>query len=136
MVEPGSWVSASEPAVRAVVAVRDLRDDATALTAAHLLCDGLYVDGRTPDDPEQVAAVGEACGIGGAALVARGRSPEGRAAVPREYARAHGLGVTTYPSLFVRPPGDAGAPLLPVLAGYAPAEVIVAEVRRVAGAAA
>lgn len=130
VVTPGTWVSDSEPAVRAVLAVRDLADDDTALVAAHLLCDGLYLDGRTPDDPQQIASVGETCGIDGDALVSRWQSDEGRAAVSREYARARALGVTTYPSLFVKAAGGDDARLHPVLAGYAPASTIVAEVRR------
>ncbi len=137
VVEPGTWVSDSEPAVRAVVAARDLAGDVVAVTVACLLSDGLYLDGRVPDDPEQVERVGEASGVGGARLLQRWGSPEGRAAVQTEYARARALGVTTYPSLFVRPatalPG-AGA-LVPVLAGYAPAGAIVSAVRRAVGTA-
>lgn len=128
VVEPGTWVSDSEPAVRAVVAARDLAGDDTAIDVAHRLTDGLYLEGRTPDDPDQVERVGEAGGVGGEALLGRWRSPEAAEAVQREYARARGLGVTTYPSLFVRSAG--GGPLTPVLAGYAPADKIVAGVRR------
>lgn len=133
VVAPGTWISDSEPAVRAVVAARDLGGDDAAVTVAHLLCDGLYLDGRTPDDPSEIEAVGEAAGIGGRALLERWGSANGRAAVPREYARARSLGITTYPSLFVR--ASDGGPLVPVAAGYAPAEVIVAGVRRAAAAA-
>ena len=129
VVGPGTWVSDSEPAVRAVVAARDLADDDAAVTVAHLLCDGLYLDGRTPDDPSQIEAVGEAAGIGGRALLERWESAEGRAAVALEYARARSLGITTYPSLFVR--AADGGPLVPVVAGYAPADAIVARIRRI-----
>lgn len=133
VVTPGTWVSDSEPTVRAVVAARDLADDDTAVTVAHLLCDGLYLNGQTPDDPGRIKAVGEAAGLGGRALLERWDSADGREAVPREYARARSLGITTYPSLFVR--AADGGPLVPVVAGYAPAQVIVAGVRRAAAAA-
>ena len=127
VVGPGTWVSDSEPAVRAVVAARDLADDDAAVTVAHLLCDGLYLDGRTPDDPGQIEAVGDAAGVGGSALIERWGSAEGRAAVPREYGRARRVGITTYPSLFVRLPGTTE--LIPVAAGFAPAGAIVEGVR-------
>ena len=130
VVTPGTWVSDSEPAVRAVVAARDLAGDDAAVTVAHLLCDGLYLDGRTPDDPAQVEAVGETSGLGGRTLLERWESIEGRQAVIEEYARARSLGITTYPSLLVRLPGDGR--LSPGVAGFAPADAIVAGVRRAA----
>lgn len=128
VVEPGTWISDSEPAVRAVVAVRDLAGDDAALDVAYALCDGMYLDGRTPDDPAHVRQVAADRGLDADAVLDRFSSADGRTAVQREYARARGLGITTYPSLFVR----RGAALIPVVAGYAPTEAIVEGIRAAA----
>ncbi len=142
VVAPGTWVSDSEPAVRAVVAARGLAGDEVAIAVSHLLTDGLHLRGRTPDDPGQAERVGEASGVGGSALLAQWRPPQGRAAVPAEHALARALGVATCPSLFVRAPavrtatGARRAALVPVLAGSASAAAVVEGVRRAATGAA
>lgn len=128
LVGPGTWVSDSGPVVAAVVAVRDLAGDEAAMDLAHLLCDRMYLSGRAPDDPDQVRAGSAALGLDPDAVLARWRSDEGQEAAQAENARARALGVTTYPSLFVR----QGRQLTPVLAGYAPAPVIVDTIRQLA----
>lgn len=125
LVDPGTWISDSGPSVRAIVAVRDLAGDDAALDTAHLLCDGMFLDGRAPDDPAQVRDVVAGLGLDVDAVLARWNSDEGRVAAEAENRRARAMGVTVYPSLFVR----RGGSLVPVLTGWAPADAIVTGIR-------
>jgi putative protein-disulfide isomerase len=125
LVEPGTWLSDSGPPVRAVVATRDLAGDAAAIDVHQALCDGMFVDGRAPDDPAQVHDVTAALGLDADAIVARWQSPEGRAAARAEHARARNLGITTYPSMFLRRGPDR---LEPLFAGFATSTQIVAAI--------
>jgi protein-disulfide isomerase-like protein with CxxC motif len=104
------------PPVRAVVATRDLAGDAAAIDMHRALGDGMFVDGRAPDDPAQVHAVAAALGLDADAILARWQSPEGHAAAQAENARARNMGITTYPSMFLRRGPDQ---LEPLFAGFA-----------------
>ena len=121
----GTWVSDSEPAVRAVVVAREQAGDAVALDLSSALSDGLYLDGRAPDDEDHLRDVAGRLGLDGAGFVTAWSSAAARAATRAEMQRARALGVTTYPSLLLR----AGAGTVPLVAGYAPAAELVARVR-------
>ena len=66
-----------------------------------------------------------ALGLDADAVVARWQSPEGHAAARVENTRARGMGITTYPSMFVRRGPDQ---LDPLFAGFATSAQIVAVV--------
>jgi putative protein-disulfide isomerase len=125
IVEPGTYVSDSEPAVRAVVAAREL-SPGNELAFSHALTDALYLDGRVPDDPGTLRQVAGSLGMDGAELVIRWRSERARAATADAFVRASRLGITTYPSLFLEVPGGG---LQPIVSGYADAASIVARTR-------
>lgn len=61
-------------------------------------------------------------GLDGDKVVARWLDPAAKDATAQAFRRARSLGVTTYPSLFI----DVGNALVPVLAGWAGADEIVA----------
>ena len=121
----GTWVSDSEPAVRAVVVAREQGGDAVALDLSSALSDALYVDGRAPEAPETLRDVAAAVGLDPDAFLAAFDSPEAREATKEEMLRARGLGVQTYPSLLLR----VGERTVPLVEGYAPAQEIVRRVR-------
>ena len=121
----GTWVSDSEPVVRAVVLARDTAGDDAALDLSSALSDTLYSDGLAPDDPQVLSTVADRLGLDGAAFVQSWGSEAARAATAAEMARARALGVQTYPSLLLRVQGG----LVPLVAGYASAPEIVATVR-------
>lgn len=125
LVDPGTWVHDSGPPVRAVVATRDLAGDEAAIDVHQALCDGMFLDGHAPDGPGQVRAVTSALGLDADAILARWGSPEGHAAAHAENARARDLGITTYPSMFLRRGPDR---LWPLLTGFATSAQIVAAI--------
>jgi putative protein-disulfide isomerase len=138
VVEPGTWVSASEPACRAVLIVQEMAGTPLAMDFSHALTDALYLDGRVPDAPETVHDVALALGLDGPALIERWSSPTAPAATQSAFQRARALGVTTYPSLFLAVNGvsdGAESPvarspkLLPLLEGFATADTIESIVR-------
>jgi len=125
VLDVGTWVSDSEPACRAVLTAQDMAPK-SAIDFSHWLTDALYLDGRVPDDPDVLREAAAANGIDGDELVARWSGEEAQAQTSAAFQRARALGVTTYPSLFLQREGY----LVPLLAGYAPAEEIESVVRR------
>lgn len=121
----GTWVSDSEPSVRAVVVAREQGGDDVALDLSSRLSDALYQGGVAPEDPSTLAGAAAAVGLDPEAFLAAWVSPEAARATQDEMERARALGVTTYPSLLLRV-GDAAVPLV---AGYASADEITAVVR-------
>lgn len=130
VVEDGTWVSDSEPAVRAVVTARELAPG-VELAFSHALTDALYLEGRRPDDPDTLRALAGRFDLDGEHLVAAWASDEARRSTAEAAARARALGVETYPSLFLLEPDGTPRPLL---AGYADADTIEAAVRAAVGA--
>jgi putative protein-disulfide isomerase len=124
VLEPGTWVSNSEPACRAVLVAQAMHPEA-AVEFSHWLTDALYLDGRVPDDPDTLRAAAAANGIDGDELVARWATPGAVERTKEAFARARALGVHTYPSLFL----ESGGRLQPLVAGYADADTLVATVR-------
>lgn len=125
VVEPGTYVSDSEPAVRAVVVAREL-SPGSERAFSHALTDALFLAGRVPDDPATVAHVAEQVGIDGAALAERWRTDDARAATATAFVRARRFGITTYPSLFLEATDGSVQPLV---TGYADVTSIVERVR-------
>jgi putative protein-disulfide isomerase len=124
VVEPGTWVSNSEPACRAVLLMQQLQP-AVAMTFSHALTDALYLDGRTPEDPGTLRSVAEQFGVDGDRFVAQWQSPDAIAITRTAFAHARQIGVTTYPSLFL----EVGGELHLILAGFATAAEIASKVR-------
>ena len=125
---PGTWVSNSEPACRAVLVAQEMRAE-VAVEFSHWLTDALYLDGRVPDDPDTVRDAAAANGIDGDELVARWATPGAVEMTQQAFARARALGVHTYPSLFLE---IAPGRLHPLAAGYADSDTIVGAVREAA----
>jgi putative protein-disulfide isomerase len=117
----GTWVSNSEPSCRAVLVVRDLAPEG-AVEFSHGLTDALYIDGREPDTADTIRDVADRLGVDGDEVVRRWLDPAAEDETVRAFRRARSMGITTYPSIFV----DAGNGLVPVLAGWADADSIVA----------
>jgi putative protein-disulfide isomerase len=117
----GTWVSNSEPSCRAVIVVRELAPD-RVIEFSHGLTDALYLDGREPDAPDTIRKVADALGLDGDAVVDRWSGSAAVDATVAAFAHARSIGITTYPSLFV----DRGAGLVPIMAGWSPADAIVA----------
>jgi putative protein-disulfide isomerase len=100
VLEPGTWVSNSEPACRAVLIVRDMAPE-RVIEFSHGLTDALYLDGDVPDDPSTIRRVAEANMIDADELLLRWSSPEALHSTATNFAHARALGITTYPSLFM-----------------------------------
>jgi putative protein-disulfide isomerase len=126
VVRPGTWISNSEPACRAVLLVQQLQPD-VAMSFSHALTDALYLDGRTPDNPENLRVVADQFGLNAEEFVASWASPEAIEMTATAFAHARQIGVTTYPSLFL----DVGSGLYPIVSGFATAPEIESKVRLV-----
>ncbi len=124
VLDVGTWVSDSEPAARAVLTAQAMAEE-VAVEFSHWLTDALYLEGRVPDDADVLRDAAAAVGIDGDELVARWATPDAVAATEKAFAGARAMGVTTYPSLFL----EDGGELVPLLAGYAPGEVIESTIR-------
>jgi putative protein-disulfide isomerase len=124
VVEPGTWVSNSEPVCRAVLLVQQLQPE-LAMSFSHSLTDALYLDGRIPNDPETLAVVAQQCGLNAEDFLRAWQAPEAATMTRHAFARARQLGVTTYPSLFL----EMNSVLQPILSGYASATDIEHHVR-------
>jgi putative protein-disulfide isomerase len=123
----GTWVSNSEPSCRAVIVVRELAPD-RVIEFSHGLTDALYLDGREPDAPDTIRDIADGVGVDGDLVVTRWSAPAARDATVAAFAHARAIGVTTYPSLFV----DVGGGLAPIVAGWSPADAIVAALENAA----
>lgn len=125
IIAKGTWVSNSEPSVRAVVLARERFGDDTALDLSSALSDALYIEGREPDSAGTLSDLVERLGQHGASFAAAWDGDAARQATRLEMARARSIGITTYPSLVLR----SGRGLVPLMAGYASADDIVFTVR-------
>jgi putative protein-disulfide isomerase len=125
IVEPGTWVSSSEPVCRAVLVVQQQAPE-LAMKFSHSLTDALYLDGREPDTPETLRLVAEQYGLNGDAFIASWASAEAIDMTATSFISARQMGVTTYPSLFF----EVGLQLHPLLSGFASAGEIETQVRQ------
>jgi putative protein-disulfide isomerase len=124
VVEPGTWVSNSEPACRAVLMAQKM-EPGLAVEFSHALTDALYVDGALPDDPATVRRVAEDVGINSDELSSLWSSPDAATLTADAFAHARQLGVTSYPSLHL----EVGSRLKPILSGFATTDQIVSKIR-------
>jgi putative protein-disulfide isomerase len=129
IVKPGSWISNSEPACRAVLLVQQLRPE-IAMQFSHSLTDALYLNGQTPENPETLRMVAE-YGLDPDEFIAAWESQTAIEMTSAAFTHARNLGVTTYPSLFL----EVGSRLRPILSGFATATEIEAKVRLAIAAA-
>lgn len=125
VLEPGRWVSRSEPACRAVRIAREMGGEAVALDIAMGLCDALYGEGRVSDDPRTVARVAAAAGLDADALTERWSAPEAFAETMAMFDEERRRGIVSYPAVFLEEE-DGG--LLEILAGAVPPEQATAAV--------
>jgi putative protein-disulfide isomerase len=124
VVKPGTWISNSEPACRAVLLAQQRRPE-IAMQFSHALTDALYLHGQTPDNPETLGMVAE-YGLDPVQFIAAWDTQTAVDMTAAAFAHARSLGVTTYPSLFL----EVGSQLVPILAGFANASDIEARVRQ------
>jgi putative protein-disulfide isomerase len=124
VVDPGTWVSDSEPACRAVLLARQVSSE-RAVAFAHGLTDALYLDGDLPDDPQTIRRVAETVGLDAQALLERWGSDDAKRMTEESFRYARGLGISTYPSLLL----EAGEHRRTLLTGFATTEAIVQTIR-------
>jgi putative protein-disulfide isomerase len=123
VLEPGTWVSDSEPACRAVLVVQDLYGD-RAVDFSHALTDALYLDGRTPERPDTIRDVADTLGLDGERIVETWARAAATSMMGERFAEARAAGVTTYPSVFV----DVRGRLVEVAAGYVTADELTTRI--------
>jgi putative protein-disulfide isomerase len=123
VVQPGTWISNSEPACRAVLLVQQLRPE-IAIRFSHALTDALYLHGQTPENPQTLRMVAD-FGLDPDQFLASWDSQDAIDMTAAAFAHARQIGVTTYPSLFL----EVGSRLHPILAGFATAAEIESKVR-------
>lgn len=124
VVEPGTWVSNSEPACRAVLVAQKIAPE-HALEFSHALTDALYIAGDVPDNPATVRRVAEEVGINADELLSLWSSTDAAALTADAFAHARQLGVRSYPSLYL----EVGSRLKPILSGFATSDQIVSQIR-------
>ncbi|WP_029031823.1 DsbA family protein [Salinarimonas rosea] len=125
VLEPGRWVSRSEPACRAARIAREIGGEEAGLDVATGLCEALYGEGRVPDDPRTVVRVAAAAGLDAEALLARWTAPEAFAETMAMFDAERKRGIVSYPALFLE---DADGGLVEILAGAVAPEEAVAMV--------
>jgi putative protein-disulfide isomerase len=113
ILEPGTWVSNSEPPARAIRLARELSGETAALDLAAAFTTALYVDGNAPDDPKVVEHLATKLGLPAQELLQRWHIPQEVHNSGLSFAREKSRGILSYPSAFLKQPGDQ--PLLQVL---------------------
>jgi putative protein-disulfide isomerase len=114
VVVPGTWV----------LLVQQIKPE-VAMSFSHSLTDALYLEGRTPEQPETLRLVADHYGLNADEFLSAWSSPDAIKMTQTAFERARKLGVTTYPSLFL----EVGDRLLPILSGFATADEIEHKVR-------
>lgn len=101
VLDRGLWVSRSEPGCRAVLTIQRLWSD-KVFPFAEELSRAFYRDGLVPDGVETMRTVAERVGFEPATLLAEWDTPSARRTTQEHMAATRALGVTVYPSLFIR----------------------------------
>ncbi|GGK42188.1 DsbA family protein [Salinarimonas ramus] len=127
VLEPGRWISRSEPACRAVRIAREMGGEEAALDVATGLCEAFYGEGRVPDDARTIARVATAAGLDPDVLLDRWSAPEAFAETMAMFDAERARGIVSYPALFLK---DERGGLVEVLAGAVSPEDAVAIVER------
>ena len=118
-IQAEGFVYDTEPACRAVVAVRQL-DAARSLDYFHAVQRAFYAEGQDTTREDVLAGVAIRCGIADGAFREAFRSPAMREATRDDFALAQKVGVEGLPTLCV----DIGQRLYLLTRGYARAEAI------------
>ena len=125
----GNYVSNSVPLIEAIHAATELNGNA-AFGFGYGLAVAFYRDGLPPDHPDTVARVAEQHGLDADALMHLWQHPTRRTSTGAWMDEARRSGVTTYPSLFLRP--HSHSELLPLTAGAVTSAEAIALIRTAA----
>jgi putative protein-disulfide isomerase len=115
ILEPGTWISNSEPPARAIRLARELSGEAAALDLAAAFTTALYVDGDAPDDPEVIERLATRLGLPTKPLLKRWLEPTEIDQSELSFAQERKRGILSYPSAFLKQ--GKGQPLLQILSG-------------------
>lgn len=123
VLEPGRWVSRSEPACRAARVAREIAGPEAGLDVAMRLCAAFYGEGRLPDDPATIGRVARAAGLDAEAIVAAWSAPEAFAATMAMFEAERARGIVSYPAVHLE---DARGDRIEVIGGCVPPEAAIA----------
>jgi putative protein-disulfide isomerase len=115
ILEPGDWISRSEPPCRAIRILRDLAGPEAALDLAAAMTRALYRDGERIDEPAVIGALAAGLGVAPEPLLARWAAPGAEAESERAFAGERARGVGSYPAMFLADARTGG--LFSVFAG-------------------
>ncbi len=99
LLETDNYFYDTEPAARASVTVKLLKDDATMQHYIHELQQAVFVEGLNPNDPIVLASIAEACGIPQDIFLNEYHSDSTLETTRDEYAMARQLGIQGFPAL-------------------------------------
>lgn len=120
------WVYDTEPAARAVVAIRDASPD-RALRYFTAVQEAFYAEGRDVTDFEVLAAIAADAGLDAAAALEAMSSEDAKKRAWEDFSRSRSWGISGFPTLLASL-GDPGLALL--ARGWARAGEIEARIRR------
>lgn len=123
VVEPGTWVSDSEPVCRAVLVAMELAGPDAGFIASHRFSDLLYIDGIEPDSYVAVRDVARSIGVDGDTFIEAWESEPAATRLTAHWAQTRQMGLQTYPTIAVR----TASSLVPVVTGFATADVIATQ---------
>jgi putative protein-disulfide isomerase len=115
ILEPGTWISNSEPPARAIRLARELSGETTALDLAAAFTSALYVDGDAPDDAKVIERLATRLELPAQELLQRWHIPQEVHNSALSFAREKNRGILSYPSAFLKQANNQ--PLLQVLSG-------------------
>lgn len=116
---PDGFVYDTEPASRALVAVRSLAPD-KVWPLVRAIQQAFYVEGRDVTRPVLLVELAEAVGVPRRAFAAAFDSPAQRAATQADFARVQNLGIAGFPTLLAERNGQ----LALLTNGYQPLETL------------
>jgi putative protein-disulfide isomerase len=98
LIADGSFVMDSEAAARGVAALRQAAPERIVELTAEMQR-AFYSDGRSLSDPATYRIIAQTAGLDPDAVAAAFTAPESVGAARRDFARAAGLGIDSYPTL-------------------------------------
>jgi putative protein-disulfide isomerase len=125
ILEPGTYVSDSEPPCRAIATMLRLRPDAAYRFAAGITV-GYYRHGKAPDHPQHLGELARAEGVDADEFLALWQSDELRRATQKWFVTTRAAGITSYPTLIYA--DDSGEPWL-VGTGFIAADDIIHRIK-------
>jgi putative protein-disulfide isomerase len=115
ILEPGTWISNSEPPARAIRLARELSGETAALDLAAAFTTALYIDGDAPDDPDVIKRLAKRLELPAQELLQRWHIPQEVHNSALSFAREKNRGILSYPSAFLKQANNQ--PLLQMLSG-------------------